>query len=138
MYKNFAAEKAAKRFSYLAWWAKRILLALFVAILGIALLNCNKLVSFSRMIVWQWRVDDAPPKGSKYEEVEQWCLKNKFQAPYAQSEAPRNCTRMIAWRLVDAENGEYLGIDFYFDSKMNLLWQNAFRGGGINDDNTRS
>ena len=138
MHRNFAAEKASKRPSNLAWWAKRILLALFVVILGIVLLNCNKLVSFACMKVWQWRVDEALPKGSKYEEVEHWCLKNKFQAPYAQSEAPRNCTRMIAWRQVDAENGEYLGIDFYFDSKMTLLWQNVFRGSGINSDGTRS
>ena len=138
MYQNFASEKAAKRLSYLAWWAKRILLAFFVAILGIGLLNCNKVVSFTSMIVWQWRVDDALPKGSKQEEVEQWCLKNNFQAPYAQIEAPRTCTRMIAWKLVDAEKGAYLGIDFYFDSRMNLLWQNVFRGSGINDDNTRS
>ena len=138
MYRATAAGEVADKSSSLALRSKRLIFVFFVVFVGIGLLYCDKLASYTRMRVLQWRVDDALPKGSKYEDVEQWCLKNKFQAPYAQKLAPRDCKRMIAWKLVDAENGNYLGIDFYFDSKMTLLWQNAFRGGGINDDNTRS
>jgi hypothetical protein len=106
--------------------------------LALALFCFREPIHIVHMFVLQERADNNLPKGSSYEQVEQWCILNDFKPPHAQIfGVAKDCPRMTAWRKDSYDGKSYFAIDFYFDSNKRLLRLFAFRGDGFNDDGTQ-